>query len=114
MNEVAICSECGGEFIPDKSLFGEIQKDDLVVQYFTCPNCGKRYHVFTSDSEMRALIERRREVQMKIRAAFAKKFREKVIREYERELVQIKQKQESRLPRLKRLGEEIIRGAVEP
>lgn len=114
MNEVSVCNKCGMEFIPDKSLLGEIQKDDLVVQYFTCPECGERYHVFTSNSEMRALIEQRRAVQMKIRAAFAKKFREKVIREYERELDQIKQKQESIWPQLKKLGEEITRGAAEP
>ena len=114
MNDVSVCNKCGIEFIPDKSLLGEIQKDDLVVQYFTCPECGERYHVFTSDSEMRVLIERRRAVQMKIRAAFTKKFREKVIREYERVLDQIKQKQESIWPQLKKLGEEITRGAVEP
>lgn len=114
MNEVSVCNKCKAEFIPDMSLLGEIQKDDLVVQYFTCPNCGERYHVFTSDSEMRALIEKRRAVQMKIRAAFSKKFREKVIQGYERELDQIKKKQESMWPRLKKQGEEIIRGAVEP
>lgn len=110
MNEIAVCNKCGTEFIPDKSQFGEIKKDDLVVLYFSCPTCGEKYHVFTSNSEMRGLVEKRKAVQMKIRAAFAKKFREKVIQEYERELEQIKKKQESIGPRLKSLGEDIIRG----
>ena len=41
MNDVSVCNKCKTEFIPDMSLLGEIQKDDLVVQYFTCPNCGE-------------------------------------------------------------------------
>lgn len=110
MSEVTVCNKCGTEFIPDKSQFGEIKKDDLVVWYFSCPTCGEKYHVFTSNSEMRSLVEKRKAVQMKIRAAFTKKFQKKTIREYEQELDQIKKRQESIGPRLKRLGEDIIRG----
>ena len=110
MNETTSCNNCGNEFTIDESRFGAIKKDDLVVQYFSCPSCGERYHVFTTDSKMRELVKKRKAAQMKIQAAFAKKFREKVIREYERELEQIKKVQYDMSPTLKRIGEELIRG----
>lgn len=114
MNQSMECNECGREFLLDETRFGVIKNGDLVVEYFSCPVCGERYPVFTSDSEMRALVKKHKAVQMKIQAAFAKKFREQTIQEYERELDQIKKAQESIWPRLKELGEEIIRGTVEP
>ena len=110
MNETASCNKCGNEFTIDESRFGAIKKDDLIVQYFSCPFCGEKYHVFTTDSKMRDLVKKRKAVQMKIQAAFAKKFREKVIQEYERELEQIKKVQYDIYPELKRMGEELICG----
>ena len=56
MNETTLCNKCGREFTIDAHRFGSIREGDFVVQYFSCPACGERYHVFTSDKEMRELV----------------------------------------------------------
>lgn len=83
------CNKCGYSFDLEDARCGTIEKGDLLVQYFCCPNCRKKYHAFTSDARMRALVEQRKAVQLKIRAAFTKKFRKKTIQEYERKLDRI-------------------------
>ncbi len=105
------CNKCGYSFVPEDACCGTIEEGDLLVQYFCCPNCRKKYHAFTSDPRMRELIEQRKAVHMKIKAAFAKKFREKTIREYEKELDRIKRQQKKLLPGLKAAGEKILRQA---
>ncbi len=105
-----ICSSCGRQFRMDRPLVRTIEKGDLVVQYFACPACGKKYHVFTSDTKMRDLIQRRTQVQTQIKAAFVKKFRQKTIRGYERELDKIKREQEKLKPALRAAGEKVLRG----
>jgi acetyl-CoA carboxylase beta subunit len=105
------CNKCGYSFDLEDARCGTIEKGDLLVQYFCCPNCRKKYHAFTSDARMRALVEQRKAVQLKIRAAFTKKFRKKTIQEYERELDRIKQQQKKLLPGLKAAGEKILRQA---
>lgn len=105
------CDVCGTQFVMDDSRIASIKEGELEVQYFSCPACGARYHVFTSNPEMRRLIEQRKQAQLKIRAAFAKKFRKKTIQEYERALEQIKQQQQKLMPELKAAGEKILRRA---
>lgn len=104
------CNKCGYSFDLEDARCGTIEKGDLLVQYFCCPNCRKKYHAFTSDARMRALVEQRKAVQLKIKAAFAKKFPEKTIRKYEKELDQIKRQQKKLLPELKAAGERILKG----
>jgi len=103
-----VCNQCGAQFVVDDCCLVSVREGDYEVQYFSCPDCGARHQIFTSDSEMRKLIERRKVVQTQIRAAFAKKFREKTIRSYERELEKIKREQKKRMPRLKAAGEKIL------
>lgn len=105
------CDKCGTSFVLDDTCTGMLKRDNLVVQYVSCPTCGAKYPAFTSDTEMRKLIERRKAVQLKIKAAFAKKFREKTIWEYEKELDQIKRQQKKLMPGLKATGEKILRQA---
>ncbi len=109
MNNVQ-CNECGKWFALDVSLYGVAEADGLTVQYFSCPACGEKYHVLTLNDEMRKLIEERKVVQAKIQAAHAKKFREKTIKGYIKELDGIKAKQEKLFQELKPLGEKILRG----
>lgn len=110
----AQCNKCGKWFALDGSLFGAIQADSLTVQYFSCPACGERYHVLTLNDEMRKLIEKREAIQTKIRAAHAKKFREKTIKRYIKELDGIKAKQEKLFQELKPLGEAILHPCEAP
>lgn len=110
MNETTICNKCGQEFTIDEHRFGTIREGDFVVQYLSCPACGERYHVFTSDTEMWELVGRRTAVQAQIRMGHAKKFNRKTLRKYAQELERIKRKQEKMMPTLKAIGEKILNG----
>ena len=105
------CDKC---FALDGTLYGVAVADGLTVQYFSCPACGEKYHVLTLNDEMRKLIERREAIQAKIRAAHAKKFREKTIKGYIKELDGIKAKQEKLFQELKPLGEAILHPCEAP
>ena len=104
------CNKCKAPFVLDDSCMGVLKKGDFVVQYFSCPACGERYHVFTSDKEMRELVGRRTAVQAQIRMGHAKKFNRKTLRKYAQELERIKRKQEKMMPMLKAVGEKILHG----
>lgn len=94
----------------DEHRFGTIKEGDFVVQYLSCPACGERYHIFTSNKEMRELVGRRKAVQAQLRLGHAKKFNRKMLRKYEQELARIDQKQRKMMPTLKTIGEKILHG----
>lgn len=110
MDKTTSCNKCGQEFTIDEHRLGTIREGDYVVQYLSCPACGERYHVFTSDKEMRELVGRRTAVQAQIRMGHAKKFNRKTLRKYAQELERIKRKQEKMMPTLKAIGEKILDG----
>ena len=85
MDRPTNCNKCGQEFTLDEHRFGSIRDGDFVVQYFSCPACGAKYHILATNSTMRSLIERRKAVQMKIKAARAKRFKERTFKKYLRE-----------------------------
>lgn len=94
----------------DEHRFGTIKEGDFVVQYLSCPACGARYHVFTSDKEMRKLVGRSKAVQAQICMGHTTKFNRKTLRKYAQELERIKRKQEKMMPALKATGEKILHG----
>ena len=102
------CNQCGQQFTMDDSRLGSLRDGDLEVQYFSCPACGAKYHILTTNSTMRNLIERRKAVQLKIKTARAKRFEERTFKKYLREYEQIKKEQESMFPELKAQGEKIL------
>ena len=102
------CNKCGQQFTVDDSCLGSIRDGDLKVQYFSCPACGARYHILTTDSTMRDLIERRKFIQLKIRLAHAKKLKESTFKKYLREYGQLKKEQEKMFPELKAKGEKVL------
>ena len=102
------CDECGVQFAVDDSRIGSAKKDDLEVQYLSCPSCGAKSLIFVSDSQMRSLVERRKAVQMKIKAAHAKRFKERTFKKYMREYEKIKKEQEDMMPALKAAGEKFL------
>ncbi|MDE7225566.1 MAG: hypothetical protein K2N49_01710 [Ruminococcus sp.] len=71
MNKFVYCDKCGHNF--DISL-SEIHKGDIIVQYLECPACKAKYHVCTTDTEMRRLIKKRLTILDKIAES-----REKVV-----------------------------------
>ena len=104
------CNECGAEFVIDDSRIVSIKEGDLEVQYFSCPSCGAKYIFFVMDSKMRDLVQRRKAVQAKIKAAHAKRFKERTFKKYLQEYEQIKKEQEKIFPELKAQGEKILHG----
>lgn len=102
------CDKCGAQFTIDDSRIGSVKKDDLEVQYLSCPSCGAKFLIFASDSKMRALVERRKAVWAKIKMARAKKFQEKTFKKYMREYSQIKEEQETMMPTLRAAGEKLL------
>lgn len=107
------CDKCGELFEVREAVFGQIERDGLKVKYFSCPACGTKFHILTSDSRMERLIKRRETVQTKIRCAFAKKFPEKTIKKYEQELDEIKNQQVALSEELKAIAEEMLRSEEE-
>jgi hypothetical protein len=105
------CSSCGYEFEISDSCCGAVTDGDISVQYFSCPSCGWKHQILTTDPEMRALIEKRKSMQRKTVAGRSHKFREKTLRGYVEEDAKIKARQEQLLPALKKRGEEILHGA---
>lgn len=102
------CNECGAQFVIDDSRIASIKDGDLGVQYLTCPSCGAKYLVFVSDSKMRELVRQRKAVQAKIKAARAKRFKERTFKKYMKEYEKIKKEQEELFPELKAKGEKIL------
>ena len=92
----------------DDSCLGSIRDGDLEVQYFSCPVCGAKFHILTTNSVMRDLIERRKAVQLKIKMARIKRFKEHTFKKYLREYEQIKKDQEKIFHSLKAQGEKIL------
>lgn len=92
-----------------EAVFGQIERDGLKVKYFSCPACGAKYNILTSDSKMESLIKKREIVQTKIRLSFSKKLSEKTIHKYERELDEIRKQQMALSEELKVRGEKILR-----
>ena len=107
MNTV-YCNECKNNFALVEPLFHTIEKDGLTVQYFVCPHCGMKYHVFTADAQMQELVEQRKAAENKLRIAVTKGFRKKILNGYEKECRRIEKKQKDLELRLKQQGEDIM------
>lgn len=103
------CDVCGYGITANDIHVRMLRSGDLEVQYFSCPACGAKYHILTTNSTMRSLIERRKAVQLKIKAAHAKRFKERTFKKYLREYEQIKKEQEKIFPELKAQGEKLLR-----
>lgn len=103
-----ICDSCKQLFAQEEQPVMAVESGDLSVRYFSCPCCGTKYQIITIDPQMRRLISDRMRWQKQIKIAHAKKFSEKTIRRYEREIEKIKKEQMRILPALKARGEEIL------
>lgn len=74
------CNNCLDDIQLEPDSIQTTTIDDLDIQFFACPSCGKKYVVFAANKEMKKLVAAREQLQRKIRVARAKKFREKTIR----------------------------------
>ena len=74
------CNNCLDEFEIEPAGIQTVTVDDLEIQFFACPSCGRKYVVFAANEEMKKMIVRRGELQKKIKVAHIGKYRQKVIR----------------------------------
>lgn len=107
------CDVCGYGITANDIHVRMLRSGDLEVQYFSCPVCHTKYQILTTDRKMRKLIERRKAVQMQIKAARAKKFKERAFKKYLRENERIKKEQEKMLPSLEAQGEKLLKAVHE-
>lgn len=75
------CNNCLDEFDIKPGDISLVRLDDLSIQYFPCPSCGRKYVILAADDKMQRLIVERSEIQKKIRMAQAGKFREQTLRQ---------------------------------
>lgn len=109
MNNSVVCNSCDKEFLLTEDLYGKLEQDDLTIKYFSCPHCGRKYHVITINARMNELIAQRKLFQSKIAMARKRKFREKTIKGYIDELAKVQEAQQILFAELKVRGEEILR-----
>lgn len=106
------CNNCLDEFEIEPADIETVTMDDLEIQYFPCPSCGKKYVVLAADEEMKQLIARRGEIQKKIRTARAGKFRQKTIRQLVAEQEKVIRAQKAILDKLKPRAEQLLKEAA--
>lgn len=106
-----ICDSCAKQIdMNDSSALGSFKHGDIVVQYLRCPHCGKKYHMLTTNSELRQLIDKRKALELSLKMAHAKHMREKVIRRQLKELKKLKNKQVELADALKVIGIQLMGG----
>ena len=106
------CNGCGRDFPLDPYYVDTLRDGDLEVRYFTCPACRTRYHILTTDTAMRQLIQKREALASAIKMAKVKGFQESTFRKYLARLDKVKAEQMKILPALTKRGEEILKGGT--
>ena len=102
------CNTCLDEFDVAPNDITLVRMDDLAIQYFPCPSCGRKYVIFAANGEMQRLIVERSAIQKKIRAARAGKFREQTFRKLILRQEEISMKQKKLMAVLKPRAEQLL------
>ena len=103
-----VCDKCGHDFIINQVDFEEIRKGDIIVRYFRCPACLEKYHICTTNPEMRKLIRQRTAIQDKIVSTRVIALPAGTVQELQHKLDRIITRQKKLMPDLKKRGEEIL------
>jgi hypothetical protein len=104
------CNVCKRPFSMQGVRTGTITSGDYEITYFSCPGCGAKYPINTTDTRQRDLIKQRLDWLEKVKVGRKKKFRPKTLKHYWREIDKIKAEQEERQPKLTEMGKKILRG----
>ncbi len=107
------CNNCLDEFDVAPDDITSVRIDDLAIQYFLCPSCGRKYVILAANDEMQRLIAERSVIQKKIKAALAGKFREKTIRQLTERQGKIIRAQKKLHDELKPRAEQLLKGVGE-
>lgn len=103
-----VCNKCGKDFAPGTVEHQAVQAEGLEIEFFQCPHCGARYHVFTADAKMVELQSRRRALRQAIRLSQKKRLG-RALKRLIREDEELKAEQLRLEPDLKRRGKEILK-----
>ena len=109
MNKVT-CDKCGHDFIINQADFEEIRRGDIIVQYFRCTKCNAKYHVCTTNTEMRKLIKERLEIQNRIAGGRENALPVGTAYKLKHRLEKVIARQKQLMPDLKKRGEKILNG----
>lgn len=104
------CDKCGHEFTVNQADFKEIRRNDIIVQYFSCPMCFTKYNVCTTNPKMRRLIRKRLDIQNEIASCNVKPVSARKAHRIQAGLDKVTAQQEKLLPELRRRGEKILNG----
>ncbi len=104
------CDKCGHDFAVNQEDFEKIRRGNIIVQYFRCPACLRKYHVCTTDPKMRQLIRKRLEIQNDIAGGRMNPMSVRKAHKLQGKLDKVTAQQNKLSPKLKRLGEEILNG----
>ena len=107
------CVKCRESFEYSADTLKKLTEGQYEVQFFTCPHCGKNYHVLTIDNDMRELVMGRRKISAQLQIAKKKMSKginvhQRFINKLQREDKALKAKQEAMLPELAKVGAEIL------
>ena len=113
------CDACEKDFDYSKETIEKMTEGEYEVQYLRCPHCGKKYHVLTIDSKMRALVNERRKIANKLRVFKYKMSKgihvhQKAVTKLQKEDRRLKNEQMKMLSELKKIGTEILAKADQP
>lgn len=103
------CDKCGHDFAINQADFEEIRRGDITVQYFRCPACLAKYHVCTTNTEMRKLIKERLEIQNRIAGGHEKPLPVGTAYKLKHRLDKVIARQGKLMPDLKKRGEKILK-----
>lgn len=114
MSNATTCNKCGEMFdlVPER--YHTIKEDGLTVEYFDCPFCLAKYHIFTADAAMMELVQKRKALAQKIQMAKVAKARRKTILGYYKELEKVKKEQLKMSEALNARGAEIMNRPTAP
>ncbi len=105
------CNNCLDEFEIEPADIETVTLDDLEIQFFPCPSCGRKFVTLAADAEMKRMIAERGELQRKIRTARMGKFREKTIRQMIVQQNKIISAQKKLMAELKPRAEQLLKEA---
>lgn len=102
------CNACGKDFEIREDSICSVSPGEITVRYYSCPECGCKYQILTSDEEMRKLIVERQQLVQKIAIGRAHKFRSSVMQRYIWEEQKLAYRLKKKRKALKDIGEKIL------
>lgn len=111
---IIICDVCRAQIereqmeLWDRVIATDEDGFDVVERYFDCPHCGSHYTVTVIDRDMKLMIQKRQQLQKRIKNAIRNRSSEYVMRKYAQQDEELKEELEYRAEVLKERYEKEI------